>query len=110
MKTLPKINNMEEYDNVIENNDKVIIYWNTKWCPDCFVSRRFMPIIVNDFEDFEFYQIEKNQNLELAAHLNIYGVPSFLVFVKGVEVGRLVNKRRKSYNEVKEFIQNTISK
>lgn len=104
-----KIKNMEQYYKIIEDNPKVIIYWNTFLCPDCFVSRRFLPDLINDFKEFTFYKIEKNANLELAKHLNIYGVPSFLIFVNNEEIGRLVNKQRKSYQEVKEFIEKTIS-
>jgi len=109
MMKLKTISNIKEYDDIIENNEKIIIYWNTLFCPDCFISRRFMPALVNDFKDYNFYKIDKNANLELAKHLNVYGVPSFLVFLKSKEIGRLVNKQRKSYLEVKEFIQNTIS-
>lgn len=47
--------------------------------------------------------------LDLAKHLEIYGIPSFLVFKDHDEVGRLVNKLRKSYKEVKTFIENVIT-
>ena len=109
MNKMNKIENMEQYYDIIEENEKVIIYWNTLICPDCFVSRRFMPELITDFKDFNFYKIEKNSNLELAKHLNIYGVPSFLIFVNNEEIGRFVNKKRKSYQEVKDFIIKTIS-
>ncbi len=107
---MKKIKNMEEYYNVIKNNDNVIVYWNTFWCPDCFVSRRFLPKLIEDFGAFEFYTIDKNANLELAKHLNIYGVPSFLIFKNNKEIGRLVNKQRKTYDEVKGFIKDIINK
>ena len=103
-----KINNIEEFYNIVENKEKVIVYWNTLLCPDCFVSRRFLPKLMEDFPGYEFYKVEKNSMLELAKHLNIYGVPSFLVFHNNEEIGRLVNKLRKSYEEVKDFIQDTI--
>ena len=105
-----KINNIDEFYQIIENNEKVIIYWNTLICPDCFVSRRFLPRLIDDFPDYIFYKIDKNHNLDIAKHLNVYGVPSFLIYEDNNEIGRLVNKNRKTYIEVKEFILDTINK
>ena len=104
-----KINNIEEFYKITESDKLVIFYWNTLFCPDCFVSRRFLPKLVEEFNEFEFCTIDKNSNLELAKHLNIYGVPSFLIFKSSEEIGRLVNKKRKTHKEVKEFIQDVIN-
>jgi thiol-disulfide isomerase/thioredoxin len=101
---------MEEFYKITEQNKLVIFYWITKWCPDCFVSKRFMPQLEKDFESMEFYSIDKNTNLDLAKHLNIYGVPSFLIYENNQEISRLVNKKRKTYNEVKEYIFESINK
>ncbi len=105
-----KIKNMEEFYKITEQNKLVIFYWSTKWCPDCFVSKRFMPQLEKDFGSIEFYSIDKNANLDLAKHLNIYGVPSFLIYENNTEISRLVNKQRKTYNEVKEYIFESINK
>ncbi|MHA7984159.1 thioredoxin family protein, partial [Leuconostoc mesenteroides] len=39
---------------------------------------------------------------------NIFGIPSFVIFRDGQEIGRLVNKDRKTKEEVENFITNTI--
>ena len=107
---MKKIENMEGFYKITENNKLSVFYWSTKWCPDCFFSKRFLPMLEKDFEEIEFYSIDKNAHLELARHLNIFGVPSFLIYENNDEVSRLVNKQRKSYKEVKEFINESISK
>ena len=40
--------------------------------------------------------------------LNDFGIPSFIVSENGREVDRLVNKARKTKEEVENFIQNAI--
>lgn len=103
-----KIKNLKEYYDVIENNDLVIIYWYTKWCPDCFVMKPALPRLEIDFKDYKFYSVNRDMDIELAKHLNIFGIPSFLIYKKGEELARYVDKNRKTYMQVKEFITNAI--
>ena len=103
-----KIKSLKEYYDVIENNDLVIIYWYTRWCPDCFIMKAALPRLEKDFEDIDFYSVNRDMDIQLARHLNIFGIPSFLIYKKGEELDRFVDKRRKSYIQVKEFITKAI--
>jgi thiol-disulfide isomerase/thioredoxin len=62
-----------------------------------------------EFKDVLFYSFNKDKNIKLAKHLNIYEVPSFIIYKNGDEITRLVNKNRKSYQEVREFILESIN-
>lgn len=108
MTTLKKIANLEEFYTSIEKDQLSVVYFYTNWCPDCFVLKPYLPKIENDFPQVVFYKMNRNDDLELTKHLNIYGIPSFLVYKNGEELGRLVNKKRKSYEEIKTFIETTI--
>lgn len=103
-----KIKSLKEYYEVIESNELVIIYWYTKFCPDCFIMKAALPRLEKDFTEYKFYSVNRDMDIELAKHLNIFGIPSFLIYKKGEELGRFVDKRRKSYLQVKEFITNVI--
>lgn len=105
---LNQIEGIKEYYNVIENNDLVIIYWYTRWCPDCFLMKAALPKLEKDFKDYSFYSVNRDTDIEIAKHLNIFGIPSFLIYNKGEEVARYVDKKRKTYIQVKEFIVNAI--
>lgn len=105
---LKKIKSLKEYYDVIEKNDKVIIYWYTVWCPDCLMMRPVLPKLEKDFDDYVFYSINRDMDIELAKHLNIFGIPSFLIYHNGEELDRFVDKRRKSYLQVKNFITEAI--
>jgi hypothetical protein len=48
--------------------------------------------------------------MEIAQELGIMGIPSFVVIENGKEIGRLVNKDRKTKEEVETFINSVINK
>ena len=102
------IESMQEFYDIVEQQDKVIIYWYTKWCPDCFMIKPHLPRLEKDFPEYKFYRMNRDKHIDIAKHLAIYGIPSFLVFKDGEEIGRLVNKLRKSYLEVKTFLEQVV--
>ena len=102
------INNLQEFDQVINQEQMVVIYFYTKWCPDCFAVKPFLPRLESEFSNALFYQMDRDIDIELARHLNIFGIPSFLIYQKGDEQGRFVSKNRKTYDEVKQFILDTL--
>lgn len=104
------INSVKEFYDVIESRPQVVVYWYTKWCPDCFMIKPHLPRLETDFDTYEFYSIDRDVDIDLARHLEIYGIPSFLVFKDGNEIGRFVDKNRKTYLEVKTFIENVMNK
>lgn len=104
---MKKLNSIEEFYECVESKEKIVVYWYTKWCPDCFMVLPFLGKLEKDFPTYKFYKIDRDSNLDLARHLEIYGIPSFLVYNDGDETGRLVNKLRKSYLEIKSFLDKT---
>lgn len=42
--------------------------------------------------------------MDLAQKLDVFGIPSFIVLENGVEVGRFVNRLRKSKEEIAAFL------
>ena len=110
MRNLKKLKNLKEFYEVVETEEKVVVYFYTTFCPDCILMKPHLGRLEKDFPEYHFYSCNRDKFIDLAKHLEIYGIPSFLVFENGDEIGRLVNKYRKSYIEVKTFIDNTITK
>ena len=46
--------------------------------------------------------------IDVAAEWSIFGIPSFVVIQDGKELGRLVNKDRKTKQEVEDFLNRVI--
>lgn len=87
-----------------------VLEFMADWCPDCSFIKPALPEIEAAFPDYHFIQVDRDQNIGLAQELNIFGIPSFLVYQDGREQDRLVNKDRKTKDEVIEFIQQAITK
>jgi thiol-disulfide isomerase/thioredoxin len=105
-----KLKSTQEFYEAVENNKLSIVYFYTKWCPDCFVIKPALPRLEKDYSSITFYSFDRDKDINLARHLEIFGIPSFLMFKDGDEIGRYVDKRRKSYIEVKAFIDDILAK
>ncbi len=104
MERLPQL----KEDQLIETigNGKVVLFFTAGWCPDCRFIKPAMPEIEQDFSDYTFYEVDRDENIDLAAELNVFGIPSFIVFNNGKEIGRFVNKDRKTKQQVEDFLNN----
>lgn len=85
-------------------NGKYVLFFTADWCPDCNFIKPAMPEIEKDFSDYHFLLVDRDENIDLAADLGIMGIPSFVVYNDGQEIGRLVNKNRKTREEVESFL------
>lgn len=101
MERLPQL----KEDQLIETigNGKVVLFFTAGWCPDCRFIKPAMPEIERDFSDYTFYEVDRDENIDLAAELNVFGIPSFIVYDNGKEIGRFVNKDRKTKQQVEDF-------
>lgn len=104
MERLPQL----KEDQLIETigNGKVVLFFTAGWCPDCRFIKPAMPEIEQDFSDYTFYEVDRDENIDLAAELNVFGIPSFIVYENGKEIGRFVNKDRKTKQQVEDFLNN----
>lgn len=100
---MKNLESMEQYKEIIEK-ENVILMFSAGWCPDCRFIEPVLPEIEAENSQFTFYHVDRDQFIDLCGDLNVFGIPSFVAFNKGTEVGRLVNKDRKTKEEVQAFI------
>lgn len=105
MKRLSKINLNELLEKI--SKGKYVLFFAATWCGDCKFIKPSMPEIEKDFSDYTFLYVDRDENIDLCDKLGVMGIPSFIVYHDGHEVGRLVNKDRKTKEEVESFL-NTI--
>ncbi|MGT2888561.1 thioredoxin family protein [Streptococcus didelphis] len=94
----------EELAEVIDKEQKVLLFFTADWCPDCQSIYPVMPEIEAENPDLTFVKVDRDDFMDLAQKWDIFGIPSFLVLEKGQEVGRLVNKLRKTKAEINQFL------
>jgi len=103
-----QISKLEDFYEAIEQDKTTLIYFYAPWCRDCFGVSKYIDKLDSDYNEIEIIKINRDHLLELASHLSIWGIPSFLLFKSGTELGRFVDKNHKTYEQVKTFIDNTL--
>ncbi|MGG6433567.1 thioredoxin family protein [Anoxybacillus sp. D401a] len=104
---MKKIESIEQYNEVIQRG-KVIMMFTADWCPDCQVIKPILPEIEEQFSDYTFYAVDRDQLLDLFTEHNVFGIPSFIAYENGRERGRFVSKDRKTKEEIVAFIQQSL--
>lgn len=94
---------LEELASHVETGKK-IFFFTADWCGDCVYIKPAMPEIEAEFPDYTFVQVDRDEYIDLCAEWNIFGIPSFIVIEDGKEIGRLVNKHRKTKTEIVTFL------
>lgn len=90
-------------------NEKTIFILSADWCPDCRVIEPFYPELVGTFTDYTFVLVDRDQFMGICQEYDVFGIPSFIAFQNGEEIGRFVSKNRKTKEEIIDFI-NDLSK
>lgn len=100
MKKLGSVDQFNEYKNAHDT----IFMFTAGWCPDCRVIDPIMPDIEKAFPNYSFLSVDRDEFIDLCIEQDIYGIPSFLAFSKGRELGRFVSRDRKTPEEIEAFI------
>ena len=97
------LQSLEEFES-LKNGNLVIFEFTADWCPDCRFIDPFMPEVVEKFSDYTFVKVDRDKFLDLCIELGVIGIPSFVAYEKGNELGRFVSKDRKTQEEIENFI------
>ncbi|MEH7181300.1 thioredoxin family protein [Neobacillus vireti] len=100
MENLASIEQFEQ----LRDGEKTIFMFSANWCPDCRVIEPILPEVEAKYSEFTFIHVDRDQHIELCQQLEVYGIPSFIAFENGKELGRFVSKDRKTQEEIEEFI------
>ncbi len=102
MDELTNILSLEDYEKAKQG--KSIMLFTASWCPDCMFIKPFIGQLCKDNPEFDYYQVDRDQFIDLCKELDILGIPSFVAYENGEEKGRFVSKLRKTKDEIQAFI------
>ena len=103
MDKLKQIHSLDDYKEAILGHSMLV--FSAAWCPDCHFLKTFIDDLVDANPDWVFYYMDRDELTDLCIDLEIMGIPSFVAYDNGKEVGRLVNKLRKTQAEIQSFIE-----
>ncbi len=101
---MQNLTSVEQFEQ-LKQDQKVVFKFTADWCPDCHFIDPFMEEVENKFSNFTFVSVNRDEFINLCGELDVFGIPSFIVFENGVEKGRFVSKDRKTKEEIESFLQ-----
>lgn len=103
-KIMQLLQSVEQYEQ-LKNTGKHIFLFSASWCGDCRVIEPVLPEIEAKFPEFTFVYVDRDQFIDICAENDVFGIPSFIAYGEGKELGRFVSKDRKTQQEIEDFIQ-----
>lgn len=93
-----------EFFNMIDTG-YFIVYFGADWCRECQYIRPKLPTIEYEFSQYRFIKVDRDENIQLCLELNVRGLPSFIAYREGQEIGRFVNGNLKTQPEIENWIR-----
>ncbi|MFE8697056.1 thioredoxin family protein [Cytobacillus sp. FJAT-53684] len=100
---MKKLESMEQFEQ-LRDNGKHIFMFSADWCPDCRIIDPILPEVEAKYQDYTFIYVDRDQFIDLCIQLEVFGIPSFIGYKDGQELGRFVSKDRKTQEEIENFI------
>jgi thiol-disulfide isomerase/thioredoxin len=100
---LKNLESFEQFEQ-LKNQGKHLFLFSANWCGDCRFIDPVLPEIEANFKEYTFVHVDRDEFIDLCQQLDVYGIPSFIAYENGKELGRFVSKDRKTQEEIEAFI------
>jgi thioredoxin-like negative regulator of GroEL len=89
----------------IREGRPLVACFQADWCGDCHYLKPAYADLESGFSSrVDFLAVDIDEFPDIARAHEVSGIPSFILFASGREVFRLVNPRRKTKEEVTDFL------
>lgn len=99
------LQSQEEFNELKNSSNKHVFLFSANWCGDCRFIEPFMPDVEQKYNEYTFIHIDRDKFIDTCIELDVFGIPSFVAFGDGKELGRFVSKDRKTQEEIESFIE-----
>ncbi|MBB5180931.1 thiol-disulfide isomerase/thioredoxin [Planomicrobium koreense] len=94
----------EQFNEVIGGTEPVIVKFQAGWCPDCTRMDMFIDPIIEEFNQYKWFDVNRDVLPELADKYDVMGIPSLLIFKNGEKTAHLHSANAKSPESVTDFL------
>ncbi|UFT99802.1 thioredoxin family protein [Radiobacillus kanasensis] len=98
------ITSTEQFNDVINSDKPVIVKFFADWCPDCKRMDMFIGDILEEFNQYDWYEVNSDEVKGLAERFDVMGIPSILIFQNGEKLAHQHSAYTKTPEEVTEFL------
>lgn len=99
---MEKLNNEQQFEDL--KQQQTVFLFTAGWCPDCKVIEPDLPQLEQKYENYQFISVDRDQFMDICVDHGIMGIPSFLVYKNGEELGSYIGKERKSIAQIDDFL------
>ena len=107
---MKNITTTEEFNSVIQSEQPVIVKFEAGWCPDCKAMDMWIDLIVDKYNDYKWYSVNRDELEDVASDNEVMGIPSLLIFENGQKQAHLHSANAKSPEQVESFLKETFNK
>jgi len=101
---LEEVKSLETFEQLISSDEPVIMKFFAGWCPDCTRMNMFIDDVIKDYNQYKWYEINRDEFPDLAEKYSVMGIPSLLIFKNGEKLAHLHSANAKSPEQVREFL------
>lgn len=103
-----KISTTEQFNELIQSDKEIIVKFFADWCPDCTRMNMFIGDILEEYNQNDWYELNRDELPEIADKYQVMGIPSLLIFKNGEKKAHLHSANAKTPEEVTEFLSQHI--
>jgi thiol-disulfide isomerase/thioredoxin len=98
------IESEQKFNEVIQSEKPVIVKFFADWCPDCKRMNMFINDVIEEFPDYDWYEINSDDVKGIAEKYEVMGIPSMLIFQNGKKIAHQHSAYTKTPEEVTAFL------
>tara|TARA_B100000003_G_scaffold164873_1_gene151082 strand:+ start:273 stop:584 length:312 start_codon:yes stop_codon:yes gene_type:complete len=87
--------NAEEYSEIINSSNPVVIDFHATWCGPCKVLSPILEELDSEIEGVEFVKLDVDQHPQIAGQNQVMGVPTVVILKDGEVKDRFVGVQPK---------------
>ncbi len=92
--------NQKNFKEEISKGTIIVDSW-AEWCGPCKAATPIFAELSKEMKNVKFAKLNVDENQEIASRLSILGIPTFIVFKNGKEIGRITGLNSKAAFKVK---------
>ena len=87
--------NAEEYSEILNSTNPVVIDFHATWCGPCKVLRPILEELDDEIDGVEFVKLDVDQHPQIAGQNQVMGVPTVVILKDGEVKDRFVGVQPK---------------
>lgn len=99
---MKNLENEQQYEEL--KQQQTVFLFTAGWCPDCKVIEPDLPQLEEKYTNYQFISVDRDQFMDICIDHGIMGIPSFLVYKNGEQLGSYIGKKRKSIAQIDDFL------